>query len=368
MPERGRAAAKGAALGSAITLLGAAACGAHGLMTDRAAAGMPRTPTSTAIIQRTDVRQQTVVTGTLGYAGSYTVIAPAAPSTGSAVMTWLPAAGATVTRGHPVYEVDGIPVPLMYGRRPAWRAMGAGVTGPDVRQLQQNLIALGFGAGVAPTGTFDQATAWATARWQRAAGLPVTGTVPLGQVAFLPGPLLVGALAASAGAVVSAGTPILSGTGTQAAVGVQLDPAVAPFIQARSKVTVMLPDGRTVPGTVISVSRVAVASASGQQQGSQQGPQALVPAEIRLMHSDGGELDQAPVQVTIISAEQRDALAVPITALLARPGGQFTVVVVSRASQRPVRVTTGLFDQTAGIVAVTGPGLAAGQRVEVPSQ
>ena len=40
--------------------------------------------------------------------------------------------------------------------------------------------------------TFTAATAYAVERWQQAAlGLPVTGAVPPGQVAYAPGPLRV---------------------------------------------------------------------------------------------------------------------------------------------------------------------------------
>jgi len=186
-------------------------------------------------------------------------------------------------------------------------------------------------------------------------------------VAFLPGPLLVASQAAAVGATSAAGTPILSGTGTRADMQVRLDPAVAPFIRPGNQVTVTLPDGSAAPGTVTDVSRVAVEpAASGQQQGPSQ---PLIPADIRLAHPVRGQLDQAQVQVAITSADQPDALAVPITALLARPGGQFVVVVVTPGGgHRTMPVRAGLFDQAAGMVAVTGPGLAPGQRVEVPSQ
>jgi hypothetical protein len=62
---------------------------------------------------------------------------------------------------------------------------------------------------------------------------------------------------------------------------------------------------------------------------------------------------------------------VPITALLAEPGGRFAVVVTGgRAGhvvRRTVPVRTGLFDEVAGVVEVSGPGLAAGQHVAVPA-
>jgi hypothetical protein len=70
------------------------------------------------------------------------------------------------------------------------------------------------------------------------------------------------------------------------------------------------------------------------------------------------------VQVTITEKQHRGVLAVPVTALLARPSGGYAVQLAS-ASRRLVAVTTGLFDDATGLVEVGGPGLAAGLRVEV---
>jgi multidrug efflux pump subunit AcrA (membrane-fusion protein) len=72
------------------------------------------------------------------------------------------------------------------------------------------------------------------------------------------------------------------------------------------------------------------------------------------------------VTVTITTSRVRNALAVPVAALVARPGG-YAVEVVSGSRHRLVPVTPGLFDDTAGMVQVTGPGLSAGQRVVVPA-
>jgi peptidoglycan hydrolase-like protein with peptidoglycan-binding domain len=368
-----------------IVLLGAvgwAAYNANLLRTQQAQAVTSSIATGTALVVRTDVREQTQVTGTLGYAGSYSVIAPAGsaasgPAAGSAsVITWLPSAGATVRRGQPAYAVNGRPVPLFYGIHPAWRDMVPGMTpGPDVRQLQQNLAALGYGAGLSADGQFGLATEQAIERWQQAAGLPVTGTVPLGQVAFLPGPLLVSQQLAAVGGPVPNGTPILQGTGTTQDVQIALDPTLAPTLRPGIQIVVTLPDGSTDPGVITQVSRVAQnpASSSQSQQGPPNGQQsAVIPVTARLLRPVRGALDQAPVQVAITSADDRGVLAVPITALLAQPGGRFAVVVVTshagRTLRRTVPVTTGLFDEIAGLVEVTGPGLTAGQHVAVPSQ
>jgi multidrug efflux pump subunit AcrA (membrane-fusion protein) len=61
-------------------------------------------------------------------------------------------------------------------------------------------------------------------------------------------------------------------------------------------------------------------------------------------------------------------LAVPIVALRAASDGGYEVVVVSGGTARQVPVTVGLFDDIAGLAEISGPALAAGQRVEVPAQ
>lgn len=373
----GRHAVLGAA---AVLLLSGAAWAAIAtdlLHTHPAHAAAPAVVTGTAPVVRTDVLQQTTVTGTLTYAGGYSVIAPGGSASGgggsgaagSGMITWLPAVGATVTRGQPVYELNGQPVPLLYGARPAWRDLSLGISsGPDVGALKRNLAALGYGSGLVLDGEFDLATQQAVENWQQAEGLPVTGTVPLGQVVFLPGPLLVSQQGAAVGGPVPNGTPIVAGTGTTPDVQVPLDPNVAPAVRAGNRVLVSLPGGATVTGVVAQVGTVAVNPASGSQSqpGGQQQP--TIPVTVRLLSATHGALDQTQVQVAITSAEDRGVLAVPITALLAQPGGQFAVVVVNGNQRRTVAVQAGLFDETAGDVEVGGAGLAAGQRVEVPSQ
>ena len=53
-----------------------------------------------------------------------------------------------------------------------------------------------------------------------------------------------------------------------------------------------------------------------------------------------------------------------MTALLAAPGGGYEVQVAG-ARDRLIPVTTGLFDDASGLVAVTGTGLAPGLAVTV---
>jgi multidrug efflux pump subunit AcrA (membrane-fusion protein) len=76
-----------------------------------------------------------------------------------------------------------------------------------------------------------------------------------------------------------------------------------------------------------------------------------------------GGLDQAPVQVSITTAQARNVLAVPVTALLATTSGYQVQVAGPAGHYRFVPVSLGLFDNAAGLVQVTGPGLQAGQKV-----
>jgi hypothetical protein len=81
-----------------------------------------------------------------------------------------------------------------------------------------------------------------------------------------------------------------------------------------------------------------------------------------------GKWDQAPVQIGITTATVRNALVVPVAALLARSGGGYTVEVVGAGlPHRLVPVALGLFDDADGLVQVTGTGLAVGKEVVVPA-
>jgi hypothetical protein len=330
---------------------------------------------ASAPVVRTDLENTVQVGGSLGYAGSYTVVNQAAGT----AYTALPAPGATIRRGQALYEVDGTRVTLFYGPTPEWRALSAGVTpGRDVAQLDRNLIALGYGSGLVVSDYFTGATAYAVELWQEARGLPVTGTVPLGQVAYAPGPLRITGVTPVLGSPPQPGTAIATATSPVPVVIAAVPVGQEYLVKAGDAVTVTLPDGvSTTPGVVTSVSSVASAATGNggsppDGSSATQGPggggsgQDTVQMTVRLTHPDaGGRLDQAPVSVNIISAQVRDVLAVPVSALVALAGGGYAVDVVQGGAAHLVAVRTGLFAQT--LVQVSGPGLTAGLRVQVPS-
>jgi peptidoglycan hydrolase-like protein with peptidoglycan-binding domain len=365
---------------AAVAVAAGTGFAAHGLWpgaASPASAGVA-VPVATATVARTDLSARQTAPGTLGFRGSYQVV----NELPAGVLTWLPAAGRVVRRGQVLYRLADQPVFLLYGPVPAWRAFGPGMgAGPDVRELQRNLIALGFDPGhqITADGIFGWATMAAVGRWQQAHGMTVTGTIPLGQVAFLPGPLRVtgagtaspadpgppagGPGPAAVGSPVSVGTTVLTGTSDTPSVLVSL--AVGgPAVRPGDPVSVTLPDGTTtVPGRVAWVGRVAsTPSATAQAAGGS--PGATIPVLVTIGRPGiPGDLDQAPVQVAITQTEHRNVLAVPVTALLARSSGGYAVRTTGRAGHL-IPVTTGLFDDASGLVEVTGPGLAAGLTVQ----
>jgi len=321
-------------------------------------------PTSTAPVIRTDIGSHQQLSGTLTYAGSYTLVNQAGPG----VFTNLPAAGSVLTRGQVVYRVDGRPIPLFYGDAPEWRQLSPGVAdGPDSYELQANLIALGLAPSVLRAdNTFDSFTAQAVRSWQASLGLPQTGIVRPGDVVYMPGAIRVTAVEPTVGMFAQPGQPVLQATSTQHAVIVQLNVALESMVKVGNAVTVSLPDGKTTAaGTVSAIGTVATAPSGGNQNGPPQ--EATVTVTIALTDpAAGGTLDLAPVSVGIAGDTHKGVLAVPITALLAQPDGKYAVEVVADGRRTPVIVTTGLFDDR-GLVEVAGTGLREGMLVEVPT-
>ena len=345
-------------LTTGVVLAAAAGFGARAAWPSAARQDTPATvPVATADVLRTDLAARQQVAGTLGYQGFFTVASEL-----GGILTWLPRQGSTVRRGAPLFTVSGQPVMLLYGSLPAWRPFAPSMTaGPDVRQLQRNLAALGFDPGPAD-GVFGWATELAVQRWQRAAGSIVTGAIPLGEIAFLPGPLRVTTTPEQPGAPVAAGTSVVSGTSVTRGVQVSL-PLGGPGVRPGDQVTVTMPDGSTtVPGTVTAVGSVATVPAASDGSGASQA--AAIPVTITIRAAIPADLDQAPVQVAITQQRADNVLAVPVTALLALPGGGYAVQGVGPHG-RLIPVATGLFDDASGLVAVTGSGLTPGLAVTV---
>jgi hypothetical protein len=323
--------------------------------------------TSTQTVTRRSLSQTASVSGTLGYAGAYTVLAQ-----GHGTITWLPAVGQVVHERQALYRIDGQPVVLLYGSTPAYRALAAGatatdVTGPDVKQLNHDLVALGYitSSELEPNSDeFSWATKLGVERMQDALGVSATGTLALGEYVFLPTAARVTAVSAKLGG--PAGGPVLTASTTARQVMVNLDAAQQSLVKVGVHVTITLPNNQTTPGKVISVGRVATTSPNvSNGNGNSTITVQITPTNPRAT----GTLDQAPVQVAITSQTVHHVLAVPVNALLALAGGGYAVEVANGdGTHHLVSVSPRLFDDAAGLVQVSGSGLAVGQRVVVPGQ
>jgi hypothetical protein len=461
-------------------------------------------------VQRRDLVETDTESGTLSYASPQTVY-----NNLSGTITWLPRVGQLIKPGQTLYKVSNVPVMLMNGSTPAYRALSAADTpGPDILELNRNLISLGFNPdGIVAEDTWQSATTAGVDVLQAYLGQTETGSLALGQVVFLPGPQLVSTLnetvGADPGGPTSAasltdttapparpefvdlktgttptaatttptptrttpgpaqqpggrrppaacpkprgsrkprqkcssasalqaliallraeiaelnapgsarpgashsgspgshsgspaghsgsghpsspsggGSPGAGGTGsspsgggggggggaavlrttsTQLVVTVDLDASKQSEARVGEKVTVEMPAGNVVGGTISAVSSVATSSSGsggGGSGGGSGGSSSSIPVTITLTHTPKGRgLDQAAVSVNFAQAQAKNVLSVPVTALLAVPGGGYSVQEAA-APHKLLRVTTGLF--AAGYVQVSGPGITDGLQV-----
>lgn len=270
--------------------------------------------------------------------------------------TWVAEEGTIIEQGDVLYRVDNQPTVLLSGESPAYRAMGLGDEGTDVAQLQASLIDLGFAPGDLAVGTFDDGTLEAVITWQLSTGAHPDGVVNLGEVVFLPDSLRVGEVIVFTGETAMNGSPVVMTSVSSTFVTVELAAADQSLVEIGDIVDVELPDEVVVQGTVTSVGTVAQTNQSGES---------FFEMVVTINDSEATVgLDEAPVDVDIVSDSASDVLAVPVTALLALSEGGYAVEVVGDGSTRLVGVETGLFAD--GLVEVTGNGLSAGDLVVVP--
>jgi hypothetical protein len=365
---RGRAARRVALALAVVVAAAAVAWGAlgRGVGGGPDAAGQPRS-TTTAAVARRDLSAQEAVAGTLGYGDAQTVLAGR-----QGTVTGLAAEGAVRRRGQNLYRVDNRPVPLFYGTVPFWRTLSSGVDdGPDVAQLERNLVALGHDPDrdITVDRHFSAATRAAVKRWQKAQGREQTGAFEPGDAVLASGPVRVGSHKTGLGAQVGPGAQVMEVTSPRRKVTVDLDATRQAYVKVGHAVEVDLPDGRTTSGKVVEVGKVATASDDGSGAdgggGSDGSSTATVEVTVSLDRpSDAPDLDQAPVDVRITTQTRRGVLAVPVNALLALREGGYAVEVDEGGARRLLGVRLGVFAD--GLVEVAGTGLAAGMRVVVP--
>lgn len=326
-------------------------------------------PTSVTTISQGDISSQTSVSGTLGYSGSYTVVNQA-----QGTIISLPAIGQIVSEGQVLYDVSGDPIVLLYGTTPAFRTLSEGATdsatsGVDVENLNYDLVALGYLTSAdiaAEPSDFTAYTKAGVEALQAALGVPQNGVLSLGQVVFLPSVARITAVGQNTvlGGQAQPGSQILTASSTTRVVTVGLDADQQGDVKVGDKVTITLPNGQSTTGTVTSVGSVATSSGGGDGNSS--------PTITVLVAPDNpaatGSLDQAPVQVSITASSAKNAFIVPVDSLVPLATGGYALEVIgAKGVHRLEPVTLGLFDDANEQVQVSGPGVAAGQRIVIPA-
>jgi peptidoglycan hydrolase-like protein with peptidoglycan-binding domain len=225
-----------------------------------------------------------------------------------------------------------------------------------VRQLEDNLKALGYAKNLTVDDKYTSATASAVEKWQEAMGRDETGTIDSSQIVFMSDAVRVSDVKVAVGQQVGGSTQALTVTSPRAIVHVALATAKQNLVKKDDKVQVTMPKGNNIEGTISSVGTVAQTDKDGKS---------TIDLDITLASTaDSGNIDQAPVTVNVASSRASNVLSVPIEALLGLREGGFGVEVAENGTTHIVAVTTGTYG--GGRVEITGPGLHEGMDVGVP--
>jgi hypothetical protein len=218
-------------------------------------------------------------------------------------------------------------------------------------------------------GEWTAATTAAVERWQEARGMTEDGVVELGEIVFLPGKQRIGEHQTSIGLPAQPGTEVMSTASTTQVVTVDLEASRQELVDEGDRVSVELPGGDVVQGTITDVGKIAEASddetdtVGGNAGGG--GSEPTIAVTISLAGRASTDLDQAPVTVDLTRRLERNALAVPVTALLALAGGGYGVELSGAdGTTQLVGVETGVYAD--GYVQVSGDDIREGESVVVP--
>lgn len=351
--------------------------------------GVPRRAFRTEPVTRGEVSTEINVQGTLGFARERSLGAGQ-----SGTLTWLPRAGKRIGFGQALYAIDARPVLLLEGEVPMWREFVPGMSGgPDVQELEADLAAMGYFEGTVDQ-TFTDATAEAIHRLQAALGEHCTppsverkrgsrrsggaaplpgeataeppktgltcGSLPLGSIVFGAEPVRIAGAKAAVGAPVSDGAPVVRVSAPRKVITADVELEDRRLARRGAAVSVSLPDGSSAKGIV---ERAAPAIEKQQPGGASA---VVIPTTIGFRRQRAAKgFDHASVTIHFADVQSRDALTVPVEALVALDANRFGVEVpAANGAIRRMPVKTGLF--AGGRVVVSGHGIHRGLEVVVP--
>jgi len=143
---------------------------------------------ATAPVETRDLIEEVEWLADLGYGTAVDIVAPTDGTITASAPT-----GTVLRRGDIALKIDEIPVVVLYGAIPNWRELEEGDSGPDVEQLETNLVVLGYD----PDGTvtvdteFTSRTEDMVQRWQEDLGGDGIGTVSTADFVVMDGPVSV---------------------------------------------------------------------------------------------------------------------------------------------------------------------------------
>ena len=138
---------------------------------DAAARTAPPTPSPILVPVEKRVLSTNIVTrGTARFGLPRPIsIPPSTLKVDVGLITTLPLRNTQLGEGSVMLTASGRPLFVLQGGVPAYRDLVPGISGDDVRQLEQGLKRLGFDPG-SIDGTYDQLTSAAVAKWYKSAG------------------------------------------------------------------------------------------------------------------------------------------------------------------------------------------------------
>lgn len=320
-------------------------------------------PVATAEVSRETISATESWGGTLGHGSPFTVTA-----SGAGTVTRIADQESKVKRGSELYRLNEQPVIALYGAIPMYRDLASGDSGVDVEQLEANLAKLGYD-GFDVDDDYTWYTALAVREWQDDIGAEQTGVVRPSDMVFMPAGGRVDTLHVGVGGTVAPGTAVLDVTGAEQVVSLEVDVVDRDMVKVGTDVTVGLPGGEEIAGTVTAAAVVEDDSSEGGggDPGGEEDPgsdDTVTEVEVTL----DGEVDESllgsPVDVVVDVDQRENVLVVPVIALLAlAEGGYGLEVVAADGSTSIVPVKTGLFAD--GKVEVEGAGIGEGTVVGV---
>lgn len=305
--------------------------------------------------------------------------------------------GTRIDLGDVAAEIDGMPVIVLYGSVPQFRELEINSDdGADIRQLEENLVALGYDpdGSVTVDENFTVNTGSMVERWEIDLGLDEPDTVvAAGQIAFIDGPsevasrttlgsqmnpgqVLLSTVTLATSGFVDAeadvpddaflaqtydvengeiGRPLFRWESPQGGIELAVNVDDAETFPSGATVQVELPDGQVVDATVDAVSEVARTIQEGQDTVT------VVDVSIEPVTPIRSDFTAGPVTIRVKEETIQGATMIPVRALVALSDGGHGVEVEGRGF---VAVELGVFDD--GWVEVTNGAIDVDEMLVVP--